>query len=240
MRVCHGGEIRPSEAASVSANGQGLGKVDALLAFYGERGYAFRVGPGVRPAILVIDFSLAFTRGRGDFPGGDFAPELAATRRLLDSARARDLPIAYTTISYAPHMRDAGLWAVKVPWLTHCREGSELVRIDPALDPRAHEVVLVKKFPSAFFGTPLDEMLKEWRIDTLILAGCTTSVCVRATALDAMQHGYRTLVAAEAVGDFNAALHAVHLADIGSRYADVMPVEQLLLYLETVGAASAA
>ena len=213
---------------------QALGDVEALLAFYGERGYEFRVGPGARPAILVVDFSLAFTRGRGDFPGGDFAPELAATRRLLDAGRDRGVPIAYTTISYAPHMRDAGLWAVKVPWLTHCREGSDLVRIDPVLDPQAAETVLVKKFPSAFFGTGLDTMLKAWRTDTLVIAGCTTSVCVRATALDAMQHGYRTLVAAEAVGDFNAALHAVHLKDIGSRYADVMPVEQILHYLRTI------
>ena len=86
---------------------QRLGEVEALLAFYGERGYEFRVGPGARPAILVVDFSLAFTRGRGDFPGGDFAPELAATRRLLDTGRDRGVPIAYTTISYAPHMRDA-------------------------------------------------------------------------------------------------------------------------------------
>jgi maleamate amidohydrolase len=222
----------------MKADGQELGAVDALLAFYGERGYEFRVGPGVRPAILVVDFSLAFTRGRGDFPGGEFAPELAATRRLLDSARAKSVPIAYTTIAYAPHMRDAGLWAVKVPWLAHCREGSDAVRIDPRLDPREDETVLVKKFPSAFFDTSLDAMLKAWCTDTLILAGCTTSVCVRATALDAMQHGYRTLVAADAVGDFNAALHAVHLADIGSRYADVMSVEQVLLYFDTLGATS--
>ena len=216
-----------------------LGTVEELLAFYGERGYGHRIGPGTRPAIVVIDFSLAFTGGYAAFPGRNFAPELAATRRLLDAARAPGanaaplprIPVFYTTLSYAPHLRDAGFWAVKVPWLGQCLEGTELVWIDPSLDPQPAERVIVKKYPSAFFGTGFDDMLRAERIDTLVIAGCTTSVCVRATALDAMQYGYRAIVAAEAVGDFNRALHALHLMDIGSRYADVMATGDVVDYL---------
>jgi nicotinamidase-related amidase len=225
-----------------------LGTVEELLAFYDERGYRHRIGPGIRPAIVVIDFSLAFTGGYAEFPGRNFTSELAATRRLLeaartpgtDAARSHRVPVFYTTISYAPHLRDAGYWVVKVPWLGHCLDGTELVRIDPSLDPRPEERTIVKKYPSCFFGTGFDEMLKADRIDTLIIAGCTTSVCVRATALDAMQYGYRAIVAAEAVGDFTPALHALHLKDIGSRYADVMVTDDVVRYLHDPAGSAAA
>jgi maleamate amidohydrolase len=96
------------------------------------------------------------------------------------------------------------------------------------------EPVIVKKFPSAFFETDLHQRLRALDIDTLIIAGCTTSVCVRATAIDAMQHHYHTLIAEEAVGDFDPALHAVHLRDLDARYADVLPVDRLLSYFHSL------
>jgi nicotinamidase-related amidase len=201
-----------------------------ILTFYDQRGYDRSVGCGVRPALLVIDFSRAFTGGRAAFPGGDFASELAAVGRLAEAARPL-APVIFTTIAYAPDMHDAGLWARKVPWLNACQSGSPLVEIDPALEPRVGDTIIVKKYPSAFFGTGLHETLQRQEIDTLILTGCTTSVCVRATALDAMQHGYRTLVVREAVGDFDPAIHALHLADIGARYCDVVGLEDTLTYL---------
>src|SRR5205085_10586746 len=92
----------------------------------------------------------------------------------------------------------------------------------------------VKKFPSAFFETDLQDRLQALGVDTIVLAGCTTSVCVRATAVDAMQRNFHTLVAAEAVGDLDAALHAVHLRDLDARYADVMPVDNLLDYFHSL------
>jgi len=214
-----------------------LGTVDELLGFYGQRGYGHRLGVGARPALVVIDFSVAFTGNHGEFPSRNFEPELQATRLLLDAARApRDpaspaVPVFFTTLSYAPHMKDAGFWAVKVPWLSHCLDNTELVRIDDSLAPQPGEDVFVKKYPSAFFNTGFDEKLKSAGVDTLVIAGCTTSVCVRATALDAMQYGYRALVVSEAVGDFNLALHTLHLQDIGSRYADVMEVADVARYL---------
>ena len=207
---------------------------EKILKFYESRGYRNSIGTGTRPAVLVIDFSNAFTRGTGQFPGGDFASELAQTRRLLEGARKHGVPVFYTTIAYADPQRDSGFWGRKVPWLVHCKLGTEAVDIDPDLHARADEPVIVKKFPSAFFETDLQERLRALEVDTLIIAGCTTSVCVRATAVDAMQHHYHTLIADEAVGDFDTALHAVHLRDMDARYADVVAVDQILYYFRSL------
>jgi maleamate amidohydrolase len=207
---------------------------EGILEFYDTRGYRNAVGTGQRPAIIVIDFSNAFTRGASQFPGGDFASEMTQTCRLLAAARERGLPVFYTTIAYADPENDSGFWGKKVPWLNRCKLGSAAVDIDTVLDRRPDEPVIVKKFPSAFFETDLQDRLRAFGVDTIVLAGCTTSVCVRATAIDAMQRNYRTLIAAEAVGDLDPALHAVHLRDIDARYADVMPVDELLDYFRSV------
>lgn len=212
--------------------------MDRLLRFYDERGYDRIVGPGRKPALLVIDFSRAFTGGRTTFPGGDFSAEMRETVRLLAAFRRGALPILFTTIAYEDPVRDAGLWGAKAPWLAHCALGSALVEIDPALGRRPAEPVIVKRFPSAFFGTDLHARLQADGVDTLAIAGCTTSVCVRASAIDAMQHGYRPLVAAEAVGEFDSALHTLHLRDLHARYADVMSVDAILSYVGTFETAS--
>ncbi len=163
-----------------------MGTIDNVIRFYDERGYRARIGPGKSPAVLVVDFSRAFTEGPSAFPGGDFSAQIAQTRRLLDVARGR-YPVYFTTIAYASGLHDAGYWGVKVPWLTHCPLGDPVVDIDPRLDRRADEILIVKKYPSAFFGTDLHARLQAAAVDTLVIAGCTTSVCVRATTLDAMQ-----------------------------------------------------
>jgi maleamate amidohydrolase len=206
---------------------------EAILRFYDARGQRHAVGKGAHPALVVVDFSNAFTRGVAEFPGGGFATEMAQTRRLVIAAREHGVPVFYTTIAYADPERDPGLWAKKIPWLSWCKRGSPAVALDAALGARPDEPVVVKKFPSAFFETDLGPSLRALGVDTVVLAGCTTSVCVRATAIDAMQHGYRPLIAAEAVGDFHAALHAVHLRDLDERYADVMPVHDLLAYFRS-------
>jgi nicotinamidase-related amidase len=206
------------------------------LDFFDRRGYGSDVGLGARPAVLVVDFTIAFTRGTSKFPGGGYDSQVARTRDLLDAARP-GVPILYTTLAYAHDMRDAGLWPVKIPWIAALQLGSREVEIDDRLAPRAGEPVLVKKFPSAFFGTDLDARLRALAIDTLIVAGCTTSLCVRATVIDAMQHGYRTTIAADAVGDITRALHRVNLADLRSRYADARDVDDLVPYLRHIQAA---
>ena len=146
--------------------------------------------------MVVIDFSNAFTRGTSQFPGGDFAArELAQTRRLLAGARDSSVPVFYTTIAYADPEHDSGFSSKKVPWLSCSKLGSEAVAIDRLLAPRTREPVIVKRFPWAFFGTDLHQELQARCIDTIVISGCTTSVCVRATAIDAMQHSYHTIVA---------------------------------------------
>jgi nicotinamidase-related amidase len=203
-----------------------------FLRFYDKRGYGYRVGFGTRPAILVIDFSIAFTLGTENFPGGGYDEQVARTRELLDAAReAGDVPILYTTIAYEPHMQDAGHWAAKIPWIKGLQAGTREVEIDERLAPRPDEPVLVKKYPSAFFGTTLDADLKRAGVDTLIICGCTTSACVRATTVDSMQYGYRTILAHDAISDITPALHAVHLADLVSRYADASSTAEIAAVL---------
>ncbi len=208
-----------------------MASVDELLAFYDRRGYRNRIGAGVRPALIIIDFSRAFTAGASAFPGGDFSTAIASTARLLAAARQRGHPVVFTTIAYADVRREAPLWYAKTPWLEHCRAGSPAVEIDPRLAPAADEYVLVKRYPSAFFDTDLEARLQRAKVDTLVITGCTTSVCVRATTIDAMQRGLRPLLAREAIGEFDPDLHALHLKDLDARYADVMPVDALVDYL---------
>ena len=204
---------------------------NALLEFYRARGYSHTIGLGKRPALVVIDFSLAFTKSADAFPGGSFDVEIEQTRRLLAKMRGR-CPIFFTTIAYQDDMRDAGYWATKVPWLAHCKLTSDAIAIDPRLEVGCYDTVVVKKYPSALYETGLASMLNRESVDTLIIAGCTTSVCVRATAIDAMQHGYRPIIAREAVADFLPELHQIHLLDIESRYADVYAVDAITDYIE--------
>lgn len=205
--------------------------VSEFLRFYDTRGYGYTIGLGTCPAVLVIDFSIAFTVGTENFPGGGYDAEVESTRALLDAARAADVPILYTTIAYAPDMKDAGFWAAKIPWIKGLQTGTREVEIDERLAVRFNELVLVKKYPSAFFGTSLDTELRRQGVDTLVIAGCTTSSCVRATVVDSMQHGYRTILARDAIGDITPVLHAVHLADLTSRYADALSVSEINAYL---------
>jgi maleamate amidohydrolase len=204
--------------------------VESFLDFYRRRGYAHDVGRGTRPALIVIDFSVGFTRGTERYPSPGYPAEVAEAARLLDAARGR-APIVFTTIAYRPDMADAGLWAKKIPWIEGLQEGTEEVAIDERLAPRPDETVLVKKYPSAFFGTDLDARLKAEGIDTLIICGCTTSVCVRATTIDAMALGYRPLLPAEAIAEMDPNLHAIHLMELNARYADVISVDEAIAYL---------
>lgn len=199
----------------------------SVVEFYRNRGYRTRIGIGRRPALIVIDYSYGFTASRDGFPGGDFADELAQTRRLLDAMRGR-FPVILTTIAYDDPSREGGWWCAKVPWLERFRRPTDAVEIDERLAQRDDDILLVKPYPSSFHATGLDEILRKADVDTLVIAGCTTSVCVRATTLDAMQYGYRAIVARQAVGDFHEHLHQIHLHDLDARYADVMDVDEIL------------
>jgi nicotinamidase-related amidase len=188
---------------------------------YAERGFGKRLGFGDRPALIVIDLIRAFTNPSGPL-GSDLAAQLACTRQLLDSARSARLPVYFTTVSYDDgNLEDAGTWAQKIGGLDTLRTGSPEVEVDPALGRRADEHLIVKKYASAFFGTDLSSRLISRSIDTVIIAGATTSGCVRATAVDAIQSGLRPIVPADAVGDRSQIAHEQSLRDMEAKYADV-------------------
>jgi maleamate amidohydrolase len=188
---------------------------------------------GTHPAVLVVDFNCGFTEPEC-IVGADLTVEIEATRLLLDAARAKGLPVVFTTIGFEPHMKDAALWSEKAPALAELELGGHWVEIDPRLGRRADEVVIVKKGASGFFGTNLASILIHQRVDTVILCGATTSGCVRATAVDLLQYGWPTLVPRECVGDRAQAPHEANLFDMQAKYADVVSLEEALDYLASV------
>ncbi|HKH11750.1 MAG TPA: isochorismatase family protein [Rubrobacter sp.] len=192
------------------------------------------VTPGSRPAVLVVDFSRGFTDPESTM-GSDLTGEVEATTRLLAVARAKGIPVIFTTIGFESNLKDGSLWLQKAPGLAELQIGGKWVEIDPRLERAEDEVVILKKGASAFFGTNLPSVLVSQGVDTIVLCGATTSGCIRATAVDLLQYGYPTLVPRECVGDRARAPHEANLIDIQAKYADVVPIEDALSYLEGVG-----
>ena len=188
---------------------------------------------GTRPAVLVVDFSRGFTDPECTL-GSDLTREVEATNRVLALAREREIPIIFTTIGFEPNLKDASLWLEKLPALEDLIVGSKWVEIDPRLERREDETIVLKKGPSAFFGTNLPSILISQGVDTVVLCGATTSGCIRASAIDLLQYGYPTLVPRECVGDRAQEPHKANLVDIQAKYADVVSVEEALSYLESV------
>jgi maleamate amidohydrolase len=188
---------------------------------------------GERPAVLVVDFSCGFT-DPGSALGAEMSDEIEATRRLLHVARAKGLAVVFTTIGFETSLKDGALWIQKAPALADLQLGGRWVEIDPRLERREDETVIVKKGASAFFGTNLAAILVSQAVDTVVLCGATTSGCIRATAVDLLQHGFPTLVPRECVGDRAHAPHEANLFDIQAKYADVVSLEDALEYLESV------
>jgi maleamate amidohydrolase len=200
-----------------------------------DKGIGSRVGFGRRPALLAVDFITGFTDLRSPL-AGDLDAQLAATVRLLEPARAAGIPVIFSTVSYDAELQEAGIWVRKIPATKWLVEGSQWVEVDKRLDQRPNETTLVKKYASCFFGTDLAARLVSRRVDTLIITGCTTSGCVRATAVDACSYGFHTIVVEEAVGDRAALPHAASLFDIDAKYGDVVGLEETLTYLKGLSA----
>lgn len=161
---------------------------------------------------------------------------VAAIARLLEAARARELPVVYTTVSYGEGEKAvAKAFIEKVPALLSLAEGSPFTEIDPRLEPQSGEPVLNKLYASAFFGTALASLLAAHGCDSVIVTGASTSGCVRATAVDVLQHGYRLVVPREAVGDRDLAAHEQALFDIDAKYGDVVSLEEALSVVASAG-----
>jgi maleamate amidohydrolase len=198
------------------------------LDIYRAQGFANRMGLGQAPAVLVIDFVHGFT-DPAHFGGGNIGAAIARTTELLALARARGWPVAHTRVVFADDGSDANVFALKVPALLKLTEHSPLSRIVPECAPVAGEAVFRKRHASAFFGTDLAGWLALRRADTLLVAGCTTSGCVRASVVDASAYNVRPIVVTDCVGDRAIGPHEANLFDMGQKYADLMNFEELRL-----------
>ena len=197
-------------------------------------GFHGRAGFGARPALIVVDVNVGFTDPASPLVC-DLDDVVAAIARLLDEARRADLPVVYTTVSYDDAGKaTAAAFIDKIPALLTLEAGSRWTEIDPRIAPEPGEPVLVKLFASAFFGTALSSLLAARGCDSLIVTGASTSGCVRATVVDAIQHGYRPAVPREAVGDRNQAAHDANLYDIDAKYGDVVSLDECLSALENL------
>ncbi|HYY89634.1 MAG TPA: isochorismatase family protein [Chloroflexota bacterium] len=204
-----------------------------MTAFFASRGFGLRIGFGERPAVAVIDFMNGFTDASMPL-GANLDREIEATRQVLTAARESQTPIYYTACIYEePDYADAGVWRLKQTGIRSLGAGTRAVELDSRLERRSDEAIIVKKYASAFFGTDFITRLNARRVDTLIIAGCTTSGCVRATAVDALQLGLRPVVVREAVGDRAEAPHRQSLFDLEQKYADVVGVDEVVDYLRS-------
>ena len=202
---------------------------------YRQKGLAARCGFGTTPVLLIVDFINGFTDPSSPL-GGPLGHEIQETGKILKAFRRASLPVIYTTIAYRPDLRDAGMWIRKVPGLEILKKGTRMVEVDARILPLAGETVIEKKQASAFFGTDLDAILKSRGIDTIVMTGCTTSGCIRASAIDSIQYGYYTAVVADAVGDRANGPHQANLFDIDAKYGDVISTTEALDYIPSVSA----
>lgn len=201
---------------------------------YDAAGFGRAVERGSRPAIVVVDFTYGFTDPR--YPtAADMSAQIAATRRLTDLARARGFPVIYTVIAYHPGELDKLPWLKKATGMAALVQGSRLVEIDAATGVQPGDAVVVKKGASAFFGSTLGALLTGAGVDTVVVTGATTSGCVRATVVDAVQSGFAVLVPQDCCADRAQAPHDANLYDMQQKYADVTTSEDIMSWLDRIG-----
>ncbi len=194
---------------------------------YARQGFGHALGLKGRIGLLIVDFSNGFA-DPAVFGGGNIGDAIRHTEPVLAMARKQGWPVAHTRIVYADDGSDATVFAEKVPSLLRLTEDAAIGAIVPALAPRSGELVVRKTQPSGFFGTGLAPWLTQRCVETLLVAGCTTSGCVRASVVDAMSHGFRPVVLADCVGDRAIGPHEANLFDMAQKYADVVPAEAVL------------
>ena len=206
--------------------------MESVEAYYRERGiFGEQFGFGVRPAIVVVDFANGWTDDA--YAGGSrlLDEPVEATRRLLDAARPRGVPIIYTTSPWRPDSGDqpfksaADLSPDFREWDQHA------CRIDDRVAPQPADLVIEKENASAFFGTHLTAYLIGHGVDTLLITGCSTSACIRATATDAKSFRFRPIIIRECVGDRSPVAHEWTLFDIQARFADVVGLDEVTDYV---------
>lgn len=176
---------------------------------------------GKCPALLIVDFVMAYLDKESPLYAG-VEDALASNERLLTTARAAHVPVIFTTVEYAPGGKDGGIFYRKLPALKLFEHGSPFCAFPSVLAPESGELVVTKQYASAFFGTSLASTLTSMGVNTLMITGLSTSGCVRATAVDACQHGFLPFVVREACGDRHSAPHEASLFDLQAKYAEVI------------------
>lgn len=194
---------------------------------YQQQGFGQQLGVQGAIGLLIVDFVNGFADAQ-QFGGGNIAQAIAATLPVLQTARARGWAVAHSRIVYADDDSDANIFALKVPGLLALKEQSPASAIVEALTPDAGELVVRKQVPSAFFATGLAPWLTQRGVQTLLVAGCTTSGCVRASVVDAMSYGFRPLVLRDCVGDRALGPHEANLFDMAQKNADVISFADFL------------
>jgi len=194
------------------------------------RAFGKSVGFGARPALLLVDFVQGYFDPACDLYAGVEA-ELASALRIREAAHKAGVPVVLTNVVYHPKALDGGRFFEKSRPLRYFLAGDPMGAWPKGLTPREDELVVSKQYPSAFFGTSLASTLTSLGVDSVLLTGLTTSGCIRATCVDAMSHGFRTLVIADACGDRHPAPHEANLFDMNAKYADVVREAEVLDYL---------
>ena len=195
-----------------------------------------RIGFGQRPALISIDFMKAYTSDGADLYAPGVVAALPHAARALAAARDAGVPVIHTNIRYQPgRFLDGGVWVKKAPVMKAMVDGNPLAEFCDEVRPLDDELVITKQYASAFFGTSLAATLTALGVDTLVLVGCSTSGCIRASAVDGLQHGFRVMVLRDAVGDRHPAPHEANLFDINGKYGDVIDTADFLDHLKQAG-----
>lgn len=213
-------------------NDDGSGEQD-LHEDYTRAGFGGRLGFGQRSALIVVDVVRAYLDPDSPFYAG-VEDTVAAVARVIVAAREAGVPVLFTRVVYTSGGADGGVFVRKLPALLAYETGSEVGEIVAEVAPRDGEVVIVKQYASAFFGTSLATTLTALGVDTLIITGLTTSGCIRATAVDAISSGFVPVVVREAVGDRDVRPHEANLFDLEAKYADVVSEQEVLDYLASI------
>ena len=196
---------------------------------YANAGFNKSLGFGAAPVLLVVDFVMAYLEPDSPLYAG-VEKELSVNERLVAAARTAGVPVIWTNVEYEPGGADGGHFYRKIGALTVFDRGSPLGAFPPTLQPEPGERVVTKQYPSAFFDTGLADALREMGADCCVITGLTTSGCVRASALDALQYGFIPLVIPDACGDRDQGVHDANIFDLQAKYADLLTVDEAEVY----------
>ncbi|GAB3849841.1 isochorismatase family protein [Dactylosporangium cerinum] len=200
---------------------------------YLNAGFSRRLGWGSSPALLLVDPVMAYLVPDSPLYCDTAAAALTAMASLLGAARAAGHPVAFTAVGFADETcAEAPLFATKVPGLRVFADGSPLAALPPQLTPVPGELMIRKHYASAFAGTALAAWLTAGRVDTVVIGGYSTSGCVRASAVDALQAGFRPMVVREACADRAPGPHTSNLFDLDAKYADVVSLDSARQHME--------